>query len=206
MISLIVWRSAVLAHFLLKERLHKLGILGCVMCIAGSIIIVIHAPQERPITSVQEIWSMATQSGWEFSLILVILLHIRISQPIINYQLYLYFCFSLSALRGISNCVGIYSGIPFLTTVWAHKCTCVHRHMFLDGVALGKFFECVVFCSIINKFVGFNTSFNKFLYYLEIRILFPYRQEITKWSQNCALCKLPLFIFILLKKCLIFIL
>lgn len=55
--------SAVLAHFILKERLHKLGILGCVMCIAGSVIIVIHAPMELPITSVQEIWNMATQPG-----------------------------------------------------------------------------------------------------------------------------------------------
>ncbi|KAI5673741.1 hypothetical protein M9H77_14105 [Catharanthus roseus] len=59
-LSIIV--SAVLAHFLLKERLHHLGILGCVMCIAGSVVIVIHAPQERPISSVQEIWHMATQS------------------------------------------------------------------------------------------------------------------------------------------------
>ncbi|KAJ7960576.1 Protein of unknown function (DUF803) [Quillaja saponaria] len=31
------------------------------MCIAGSVIIVIHAPKEPPITSVLEIWSMATQ-------------------------------------------------------------------------------------------------------------------------------------------------
>ncbi|XP_020699720.1 probable magnesium transporter NIPA3 [Dendrobium catenatum] len=58
-LSIIV--SAVLAHFILKERLHSLGILGCVMCIAGSMVIVIHAPQERPITSVQEIWQKATQ-------------------------------------------------------------------------------------------------------------------------------------------------
>ncbi|KAJ0980909.1 hypothetical protein J5N97_009164 [Dioscorea zingiberensis] len=59
-LSIIV--SAVLAHFMLKEKLHHLGILGCVMCIAGSVVIVIHAPQEKPITSVQEIWSMATQT------------------------------------------------------------------------------------------------------------------------------------------------
>ncbi|XP_050238840.1 probable magnesium transporter NIPA6 isoform X1 [Mercurialis annua] len=56
--------SAVLAHFILNEKLHKLGVLGCVMCIAGSIIIVIHAPQEHPITSVQEIWTMATQTAF----------------------------------------------------------------------------------------------------------------------------------------------
>ncbi|CBI24221.3 hypothetical protein VitviT2T_008879 [Vitis vinifera] len=61
-LSIIV--SAVLAHFILKERLHKLGILGCVMCISGSVIIVIHAPQERSISSVQEIWNMATQTAF----------------------------------------------------------------------------------------------------------------------------------------------
>ncbi|PSR90149.1 Magnesium transporter like [Actinidia chinensis var. chinensis] len=61
-LSIIV--SAVSAHFILKERLHQLGILGCVMCIAGSVIIVIHAPQEHPITSVQEIWTMATQPAF----------------------------------------------------------------------------------------------------------------------------------------------
>lgn len=33
------------------------------MCIAGSVVIVIHAPQERAIASVQEIWTMATQTG-----------------------------------------------------------------------------------------------------------------------------------------------
>ncbi|KAG0495217.1 hypothetical protein HPP92_006211 [Vanilla planifolia] len=61
-LSIIV--SALLAHFILKERLHSLGILGCVMCIAGSVVIVVHAPQERPITSVQEIWQMATQTSF----------------------------------------------------------------------------------------------------------------------------------------------
>ncbi|KAL3653331.1 hypothetical protein CASFOL_003012 [Castilleja foliolosa] len=61
-LSIIV--SAVLAHFMLNEKLHQLGILGCIMCIAGSIIIVIHAPQEQPISSVQEIWIMATQPSF----------------------------------------------------------------------------------------------------------------------------------------------
>ncbi|PNT70927.1 hypothetical protein BRADI_2g20020v3 [Brachypodium distachyon] len=61
-LSIIV--SAVLAHFILNERLHALGILGCVMCIAGSMVIVIHAPQEQEITSVKEIWIMATQPSF----------------------------------------------------------------------------------------------------------------------------------------------
>ncbi|XP_028793277.1 probable magnesium transporter NIPA6 isoform X1 [Neltuma alba] len=61
-LSIIV--SAVLAHFILKERLHPLGMLGCVMCIAGSVVIVLHAPEERTITSVQEIWNLATQPAF----------------------------------------------------------------------------------------------------------------------------------------------
>ncbi|EPS70905.1 hypothetical protein M569_03856, partial [Genlisea aurea] len=61
-LSIIV--SAVLAHFMLNEKLHQLGILGCIMCIAGSIIIVIHAPEEQPIYSVQQIWGMATQPAF----------------------------------------------------------------------------------------------------------------------------------------------
>lgn len=55
--------SAVLAHFLLKERLQKMGVVGCLSCIVGSVIIVIHAPQERTPDSVQEIWNLATQPG-----------------------------------------------------------------------------------------------------------------------------------------------
>jgi drug/metabolite transporter (DMT)-like permease len=56
--------SSVLAHFLLKERLNKMGVLGCISCIVGSIVIVIHAPQEHTPNSVQEIWELATQPGW----------------------------------------------------------------------------------------------------------------------------------------------
>ncbi|XP_074275647.1 putative magnesium transporter NIPA6 isoform X3 [Silene latifolia] len=56
--------SAVLANFILKERLSKLGILGCLLCIVGSVIIVLHAPQEESLTSVQEIWDLATQPAF----------------------------------------------------------------------------------------------------------------------------------------------
>ncbi|KAL8553031.1 hypothetical protein ACS0TY_001634 [Phlomoides rotata] len=59
--------SAVLAHFMLKERLRQMGILGCVSCIVGSVVIVIHAPQEHTPASVQEVWILATQPG-SFSL------------------------------------------------------------------------------------------------------------------------------------------
>jgi len=55
--------SSVLAHFVLKERLEKLGVLGCVSCIVGSVIVVMHAPEEHMPNSVKEIWNLATQPG-----------------------------------------------------------------------------------------------------------------------------------------------
>lgn len=74
--------SAVLAHFMLKERLRRLGILGCISCIVGSVVIVIHAPQERMPTSVQEIWNLATQPGHHSAkLFLHALCYISFSHP-----------------------------------------------------------------------------------------------------------------------------
>lgn len=56
--------SAVLAHIILRERLHIFGVVGCVLCVVGSITIVLHAPQERDINSVTEVWDLATEPGF----------------------------------------------------------------------------------------------------------------------------------------------
>lgn len=61
--------SAVLAHIILREKLHIFGILGCVLCVVGSITIVLHAPQEREIQSVLEVWDLATEPGkWAYAM------------------------------------------------------------------------------------------------------------------------------------------
>lgn len=62
----ILWHvmcSAALAHIILRERLNIFGILGCVLCVVGSTTIVLHAPQEREIESVKEVWDLATEPG-----------------------------------------------------------------------------------------------------------------------------------------------
>jgi predicted membrane channel-forming protein YqfA (hemolysin III family) len=53
----------VLAHFILKERLHMFGIVGCILYVVGSVGIVLHAPKEREIDSMEEIWHLATRPG-----------------------------------------------------------------------------------------------------------------------------------------------
>ncbi|XP_052881292.1 probable magnesium transporter NIPA3 isoform X5 [Gossypium arboreum] len=64
--------SAVLAHIILREKLHTFGILGCALCVVGSTTIVLHAPQERQIESVTEVWDLATETGFLFYTALVL--------------------------------------------------------------------------------------------------------------------------------------
>ncbi|GBG72031.1 hypothetical protein CBR_g10966 [Chara braunii] len=74
-LSIIV--SAVLAHAMLNEKLHVLGILGCIFCVVGSTMIVLHAPAERPLESVRQVWSMATEPGfvvYAISVVVVVLI------------------------------------------------------------------------------------------------------------------------------------
>ncbi|PWZ04641.1 putative magnesium transporter NIPA3 [Zea mays] len=56
--------SAVLAHIMLREKLHTFGILGCILCVVGSTTIVLHAPPERQIESVAEVWDLATEPAF----------------------------------------------------------------------------------------------------------------------------------------------
>ncbi|XP_010450158.1 PREDICTED: probable magnesium transporter NIPA2 isoform X1 [Camelina sativa] len=56
--------SAVLAHFILEEKLHMFGILGCILCVVGSTTIVLHAPHEQDIESVKQVWHLATEPGF----------------------------------------------------------------------------------------------------------------------------------------------
>ncbi|KAI8474297.1 MAG: magnesium transporter NIPA-domain-containing protein [Monoraphidium minutum] len=56
--------SALLADQILNEKLNVFGWVGCGLCINGSITIVLHAPAERPLTSVLEVWEMAMQPAF----------------------------------------------------------------------------------------------------------------------------------------------
>ncbi len=55
--------SAVLAAFFLHEKLGIVGKVGCALCLIGSVVIVLHAPEEKDITSVDEILNYALQPG-----------------------------------------------------------------------------------------------------------------------------------------------
>ncbi|XP_009377662.2 probable magnesium transporter NIPA6 [Pyrus x bretschneideri] len=111
-LSIIV--SAVLAHFLLKEPITKMGIVGCVTCIVGSVVIVIHAPQEHSLNSVEEIWVLATQTAFliyvavTISLVLVLVLHFEPRYGQTNILVYLGICSLMGSLTVVSiKAIGI---------------------------------------------------------------------------------------------------
>ncbi|KAI5305003.1 hypothetical protein KEM56_005522 [Ascosphaera pollenicola] len=59
--ALSVLIGAVLGSYFLKEKLGVLGKLGCALSLLGSVIIVLHAPPDKPVESVDEILDYATQ-------------------------------------------------------------------------------------------------------------------------------------------------
>lgn len=61
--ALSVLIGAILASFLLKERLGHLGRVGCALALIGSLIIVLHAPEDKPVETVDEILEYAVHPG-----------------------------------------------------------------------------------------------------------------------------------------------
>ncbi|KAI9802114.1 MAG: hypothetical protein M1833_002035 [Piccolia ochrophora] len=64
--ALSVLIGAVLGAYFLKEELGTLGKLGCATCLIGSVIIVLHAPADKEIQTVDEILHYALQPGFLF--------------------------------------------------------------------------------------------------------------------------------------------
>ncbi|KAK9365252.1 magnesium transporter NIPA-domain-containing protein [Lipomyces kononenkoae] len=62
--ALSVLIGAVLAAIFLKEELGVLGKMGCAICLIGSVIIVLHAPPDKEIETVDEILIYALQPGF----------------------------------------------------------------------------------------------------------------------------------------------
>lgn len=63
--------GAILAALFLGEELGTLGKLGCVVCLLGSIIIILHAPSEKEIETVDEILQYAIQPAFIMYILMV---------------------------------------------------------------------------------------------------------------------------------------
>ena len=55
--------SAVLASYFLREDLNIHGKIGCFLSLIGSVVLVIHAPQEESVDTVEELSAKLTDAG-----------------------------------------------------------------------------------------------------------------------------------------------
>lgn len=55
--------SAILSSYLLGERLNLLGKLGCMLSLVGSTMMVIHAPEDEEVTTLDEMLSKLKEPG-----------------------------------------------------------------------------------------------------------------------------------------------
>ncbi|CAI0378642.1 unnamed protein product [Linum tenue] len=130
--------SAVLAHFILQEKLHIFGVLGCVLCVVGSTTIVLHAPQERNIESVKEVWHLATQPGFlVYSALVVIAVSVLI-----------FYCVPRYGQTHLIVYVGICSLMGSLT-VMSVKAVSIALKLSFSGMNQFVYFETWIFTIIV---------------------------------------------------------
>ncbi|XP_076993643.1 magnesium transporter NIPA4 [Tamandua tetradactyla] len=122
--ALSVLISAILSSYFLGESLNLLGKLGCVICVAGSTVMVIHAPEEEKVTTVVEMASKMKDTGYivfavllvVFCLILIFVLAPRYGQR--NILIYIIICsvigaFSVTAVKGLGVTIrNFFQGMP----------------------------------------------------------------------------------------------
>lgn len=134
--SMWVCCSAVLAHIILREKLHIFGVLGCALCVVGSTTIVLHAPQEREIESVKEVWDLATEPGDLALLILFRYLLLIFTFYLLSLTTASPCSFSLLCNSGDSNCC--YSNIPLYPTIWSNSYNVLHWCLLAIWFIIGR--------------------------------------------------------------------
>ncbi|XP_072953979.1 probable magnesium transporter NIPA2 [Typha angustifolia] len=187
-LSIIV--SAVLAHFILKEKLHIFGILGCILCVVGSTTIVLHAPKEREIESVKEVWHLATQPGFiVYSCVVVVVAIVLIIRFVPLYGqrqmiIYIGICSLMGSLTVMSvKAVGIALKLSFSGM---NQFVYVQTWFFIAVVII----FCLVQLNYLNKALDtFNTAVVSPVYYVMFTILTIFASMIMfkDWdSQNAS--------------------
>ncbi|XP_017975243.1 PREDICTED: probable magnesium transporter NIPA2 isoform X2 [Theobroma cacao] len=131
--------SAVLAHFILEERLHIFGVLGCALCVVGSTTIVLHAPQERNIESVKEVWQLATEPGFlAYTLLILILVAVLIFRYVPRYgQTHLIVYVGICSLMGSLTVMGV-------------KAVGIALKLSFSGMNQFKYYETWVFTFVVT--------------------------------------------------------
>ncbi|NXK45415.1 NIPA4 protein, partial [Chauna torquata] len=118
--------SAILSSYLLGERLNLLGKLGCMLSLVGTTVMVIHAPEDEEVTTLDEMLSKLKEPGFlayaaillAICFFLIFYLAPRYGQS--NILVYLTICsvigaFSVSSVKGLGIAIkGFFADQPVL--------------------------------------------------------------------------------------------
>ncbi|XP_061690698.1 magnesium transporter NIPA2 isoform X2 [Syngnathoides biaculeatus] len=165
--ALSVLVSAVLSSYFLNERLNAHGKLGCLLCVLGSTVMVVHAPQEEEVASLSAMAQKLKDPGFiafaacvvGSSLVLILAVVPRFGQK--NVLVYITICSVIGSLS-VSCVKGLGIGIKELVAG-----TAVLREPLFWSLLV-----CLVLCvsiqiSYLNKALDiFNTSIVTPIYYV----------------------------------------
>ncbi|XP_067899150.1 magnesium transporter NIPA2-like [Heterodontus francisci] len=165
--ALSVLVSAVLSSYLLQERLNLLGKLGCMFCVLGSTVMVMHAPQEEEVKTLEEMALKLKEPGFivfACLLLIAVLFLIFYTAPRhghTNILVYIAICsligaFSVSSVKGIDISIrGCFANLP----VYKHPLTWILIFSLLASI--------ITQVNYLNKSLDiFNTSVVYPIYYV----------------------------------------
>ncbi|CAO2642644.1 Magnesium transporter NIPA4 [Lemmus lemmus] len=165
--ALSVLISAIFSSYCLGESLNLLGKLGCVICMAGSTVMVIHAPKEEKVSTVVEMASKMKDTGFIiFAVLLVVscLILIFIVAPRYgqrNILIYIIICsvigsFSVTAVKGLGVTIrNFFQGLPVVR----------HPLPYILSLILGL--SIIIQVNFLNRALDiFNTSLVFPIYYV----------------------------------------
>ncbi|CAL9206398.1 unnamed protein product [Musa acuminata subsp. burmannicoides] len=188
--ALTILYSAVLAHFMLNEKLHIFGVLGCVLCVVGSTSIVLHAPIEKDIESVKEVWYLATEPGFiSYACVVLFLVIFFIVQLVPRYgQTHMVIYVGICSLMGSLTVMSVKAvGIALkLTFSGMNQFVYVQTWIFILVVVMC----CLMQMNYLNKALDtFNTAVISPVYYVMFTSLTIFASMIMfkDWdSQNAS--------------------
>ncbi|TNN21057.1 Magnesium transporter NIPA2 isoform 3 [Schistosoma japonicum] len=128
--------SALLSVHFLNERLNCIGGFGCCICLLGSTLIVLHAPKEQNLTSLQEMWSKLTDPPfiiYSFFIVLMSIVLICILGPRYGKRNPIIFTLISGSIGSLSviACKGIGIGLKDFNLSWYNLRRIVSIKMFL---------------------------------------------------------------------------
>lgn len=159
--------GAVLAAIFLKEELGTLGKMGCAICLMGSVIIVLHAPPDKEIQTVDEILGYAVKPGFLFYAALVTAYSLFMIYKIVpkyghtNPMIYISICSSVGSISVMS--IKAFGIALKLTLGGNNQFTHVSTYLFVIVVVVCILTQMNYFNKALDQF---DTSIVNPLYYV----------------------------------------